>query len=73
MFHDTNAQIAIYGDKNTFGPLANDPRDETRDNAKIVYVNSKRSFKLQVLENAIEPGEEIFVSYGDDYWKDFKN
>jgi len=59
----------IIGSKTTYGPLINDPRDETKLNCRIVY--SKKQFRVIALESEIEIGEELFLSYGEDYWKKF--
>jgi hypothetical protein len=69
-YFDPISHKIVYGSKLTFGPYANDPRDDLRVNAKIKYVNTTGKFGLYALEDDIEKGEEIFVAYGDDYWCD---
>ena len=50
-----------------FGRFANDPRDETKTNAKIV----RRGKKLALIATTdILPGEEIYIDYGYEYWLD---
>ena len=48
-----------------WGRFANDPLDDTLVNAKIV-MRGKRLFVVATTE--ILPGEEVLVSYGNDYW-----
>jgi hypothetical protein len=54
------------------GSLANHPGKGTKPNVKFVVCTWKRSARLEVIEK-VKAGDEIFVSYGDDYWKDAKN
>jgi uncharacterized protein len=54
------------------GSLANHPGKGTKPNVKFVVCTRKKSARLEVIEK-VKAGDEIFVSYGDDYWKDAKN
>src|ERR1700734_2202553 len=40
-----------------------------KPNVKFVVCTRKRSARLETIEK-VKAGDEIFVSYGDDYWKD---
>ncbi len=48
-----------------FGRFANDPVDDSLVNAKIV-LRGKKLYLMATTE--IEEGEEIYLSYGMDYW-----
>ena len=48
-----------------FGRFANDPVDDSLVNAKIV-LRGKKLYLMATTE--IEKGEEIYLSYGIDYW-----
>ena len=53
----------------SYGPMANDPLDDERCNAKIHQVgNSNRVILVPTCD--IKSGDEIFVSYGKEYWSD---
>ena len=57
------------GSKSSYGPMANDPLDDERCNAKIYQVgNSDRVVLIPTCD--IKCGDEIFVSYGKEYWSD---
>lgn len=58
----------IHGDASTsFGPHANDPRDDSLVNAKIRWLQDKAYLQSTEL---VLPGQEIFVDYGLDFWRD---
>lgn len=49
-----------------YGRFINDPRNDHLVNARIVM----RGDKMVVIAlEEIKPGQEIFISYGEDYWK----
>jgi hypothetical protein len=48
-----------------FGRYANDPIDDHLVNAKILW-NGKRMILKATMD--IDPGDEIYLSYSDDYW-----
>lgn len=50
-----------------FGRFANDPRDDHLVNAKIVLKGGRL---VVIATTDIEPGDEIFVDYGVEYWSD---
>jgi hypothetical protein len=50
-----------------WGRFINDPLDDHKVNAKVV-VRGKRLMVIATTE--IEPGDEIFISYGAAYWMD---
>src|ERR1700756_5119631 len=51
------------------GALINHPGKGMKPNVKFVVCTRKRSARLETIEK-VKAGDEIFVSYGDDYWKD---
>ena len=50
-----------------YGRYAQDPINEDLVNAKILW---KRGKMVLVATCPILPGEEVYVHYGIDYWKD---
>jgi hypothetical protein len=71
VYYSPSDAVGIIGSKLTFGPYVNDPRDDTRCNCRIVYANGM--CKLMALESEIDAGDELFLPYGDDYWRVFGN
>ena len=50
-----------------YGRFANDKRDDSKVNAKIL-VRGGKLFVMAMMD--IQPGEEVFIDYGVDYWMD---
>ena len=64
---DTWMHVDAKKEDSGFGRFINDPRDETKVNARI----TRRGNKLVVVATTeILPGEEIFIDYGYEYWLD---
>ena len=54
------------GETSCYGRYANDPLEDQLVNAKVVWDGSKL---ILVAQWDINPGEEILISYGIDYWR----
>jgi hypothetical protein len=54
------------------GAIVNHPGKGMKPNVKFVVCTRKRSARLETIEK-VKAGDEIFVSYGDDYWNDAAN
>jgi hypothetical protein len=50
-----------------YGRFANDKRDDSKVNAKIL-VRGGKLFVMAMVD--IQPGEEVFIDYGVEYWMD---
>jgi len=50
------------------GAAANAPPRGTRPNLKFVSHAASKSARLEVVRH-VDPGDELFVSYGDEYWQ----
>lgn len=59
--------VLIGDPASSFGPHANDPRDDLLVNAKLQYKNGEASLTAA---QRIRPGEEIFLDYGLTFWQD---
>ena len=69
VYYSPMYNTGVIGSKTTYGPMINDPRDESKENCRIEYFKNK--FRVIALETEIEPDEELFLTYGEDYWRRF--
>ena len=68
---NTSGRYFIGKDK-SYGTFANDPLDESLCNAKFHWNSTLTRWEL-VATQEIEQLHEIFVEYGENYWRQFQN
>lgn len=70
--HQNNEREVVNAWESTAGVAryANDARSDEKNNAKFGEDKTLKGRMFMVATKEIAPGSEIFVDYGDDYWKD---
>ena len=69
IYHNTSNSTYVIGDKAiSYGPWIKDPLDLNKVNCTIKYNNKKKRLEVRASLIDIEPHEEIFISYGDEFW-----
>jgi hypothetical protein len=70
IFQAPIGDIFVVGDKSSsYGPWINDPLDAVKTNCRLIYNARNDTFEVYVLGDDIEPYNEIYIAYGEDYWK----